>query len=32
MKIQVIKRGSKKAEGSDPCPFLIEVPPEAAKK
>jgi hypothetical protein len=32
MKIQVIKRGSSKAKSSDPCPFLIEVPPEAAKK
>jgi len=32
MKIQVIKRGSSKAKNSDPCPFLIEVPPEAAKK
>jgi len=32
MKIQVIKRESSKAKSSDPCPFLIEVPPEAAKK
>ena len=32
MKIQVIKRGSSKAKSSDPCPYLIEVPPEAAKK
>jgi hypothetical protein len=32
MKIQVIKRGSSKAKSTDPCPFLIEVPPEAAKK
>jgi hypothetical protein len=32
MKIQVLKKGSMKAQGSDPCPYLIEMPPEAAKK
>jgi len=32
MKIQVLKKGSSKAKGSDPCPYLIEMPPEAAKK
>jgi len=32
MKIQVLKKGSAKAKGSDPCPYLIEMPPEAAKK
>ena len=31
MKIQVIKKASK-TRNSDPCPFLIEVPPEASKK
>jgi hypothetical protein len=32
MKIQVLKKGNTKAKSSDPCPFLVEVPPEAAKK
>jgi hypothetical protein len=32
MKIQVIKRATGKATFSDPCPYLIEVPPEAVKK
>jgi len=32
MKIQVLKKASAKAKSSDPCPFLVEVPPEAAKK
>jgi hypothetical protein len=32
MKIQVVKKGSTKARGSDPCPWLLEVPPEAGKK
>jgi hypothetical protein len=31
MKIQVVKQGSKKAKASDPCPWLLEVPPETAK-
>ena len=31
MKIHVLKKGSK-VRTSDPCPYLIEVPPEAAKK
>ena len=32
MKIHVLKKASAKAKSSDPCPFLIEMPPEAAKK
>jgi len=32
MKIQILKKGNTKAKNSDPCPFMIEVPPEAAKK
>jgi hypothetical protein len=32
MKIQILKKGSVKTKGSDPCPYLIEVPPEAARK
>ena len=32
MKIQVLKKGNTKVKSSDPCPYLIEVPPEAAKK
>lgn len=32
MKIQVLKKGNTKGKSSDPCPFILEVPPEAAKK
>jgi hypothetical protein len=32
MKIQIVKKGSTKVKSSDPCPWLLEVPPEAAKK
>jgi hypothetical protein len=32
MKIHVVKQASVKARNSDPCPFLVEMPPEAAKK
>jgi hypothetical protein len=32
MKIVVLKKASTKAKSSDPCPFLVEMPPEAAKK
>jgi len=32
MKIQVVKKANVKAKSSDPCPYFIEVPPEAAKK
>jgi hypothetical protein len=28
MKIQVVKAGSKKVRFSEPCPWLVEVPPE----
>jgi hypothetical protein len=31
MKIQIVKKGSK-IRMSDPCPWLVEVPPEASKK
>jgi len=31
MKIQILKKGSK-VKTSDPCPWLLEVPPEASKK
>jgi hypothetical protein len=32
MKIQVVKKASAKAKSSDPCPFLVEMPPETARK
>jgi len=32
MKIQVVKKASAQARGTDPCPYLIEMPPEAARK
>ena len=32
MKIQILKKGSTKARSSDPCPYILEVPPEALKK
>ena len=32
MKIQVLKKAAKKVMVSDPCPFLLEIPPETAKK
>jgi hypothetical protein len=32
MKIQVLKNASGKVRVSDPCPYLVEIPPEAAKK
>lgn len=32
MKIQVLKHANTRVKSSDPCPYLIEVPPEAAKK
>jgi len=32
MKIQVLKKANGRVKFSDPCPFLVEVPPEAAKK
>lgn len=32
MKIQILKKGSTRVKASEPCPFIIEVPPEAAKQ
>jgi hypothetical protein len=32
MKIQVVKKGSNKLKYTEPCPWLVEVPPEAIKK
>jgi len=32
MKIQVLKKASVRVKVSDPCPFLVEIPPEAAKQ
>jgi hypothetical protein len=32
MKIHVLKNASGKVRVSDPCPYLVEIPPEAAKK
>jgi hypothetical protein len=32
MKIQVLKKGNTRVQLSDPCPYFLEVPPEAAKK
>jgi hypothetical protein len=31
MKIQVIRKGSNKVKFSEPCPWLVEVPPEKGK-
>jgi hypothetical protein len=31
MKIQVLKKGSK-VKMTEPCPWLLEVPPETSKK
>ena len=31
MKIQIVKKGSR-VRMSEPCPWLVEVPPEASKK
>jgi hypothetical protein len=32
MKIQIVKKAVTTPRGSDPCPWLLEVPPEAGKK
>ena len=32
MKIQVVKKGNSKMKTSEPCPWLVEVPPETVKK
>lgn len=32
MKIQVIKKGSTKVKTMSVCPFVVEIPPEEAKK
>ena len=32
MKIQVLKKANTGVKSSDPCPWLVEVPPEAARK
>jgi hypothetical protein len=32
MKIQVLKKASANVRVTDPCPYLIEMPPEAARK
>ena len=32
MKIQVIKKGNSKVKTMSACPFVVDVPPEAAKK
>jgi hypothetical protein len=31
MKIQIVKKGSR-VRMSEPCPWLVEVPPETVKK
>ena len=31
MKIQVLKKSSAKTKFDDTCPWLVEIPPEAAK-
>ena len=31
MKITVVKKGSRKVSFTEACPWLVEVPPEAAK-
>ena len=32
MKIQVVKQANKTVRLMEPCPFLVEVPPEPAKQ
>jgi hypothetical protein len=32
MKIQVLKKGTSKVKTMSVCPFVVEVPPEEAKK
>ena len=32
VKIQVIQKANVRTKATDPCPYLIEMPPEAAKK
>lgn len=32
MKIQVLKKGSRKVDAYDPCPWLVEYPPSPVKK
>ncbi len=31
MKIQIVKKGDSKVKTMSICPFLVDVPPEAAK-
>ncbi len=32
MKIQIVKKATSKVKFTEPCPWLVEVPPEAVKK
>jgi hypothetical protein len=32
MKIQVVKKGSSKVKTMSMCPYVVDVPPESAKK
>lgn len=32
MKVQVIKKGNTKVKTMSVCPYVVDVPPEAAKK
>jgi hypothetical protein len=32
VKIQIVKKGGSKVKLTDPCPWLVEIPPEAIKK
>jgi len=32
MKIQVIKKATNRVKLAEPCPFVVDVPPDAAKK
>jgi hypothetical protein len=32
MKIQILKKANTRVKSSDPCPWLVEVPPEAGRK
>jgi hypothetical protein len=32
MKIHVLKKASGRVKVSDPCPYLVEIPPDAVKK
>ena len=32
MKVQIVKKGNSKVKTMNVCPYVVDVPPEAAKK